>query len=343
MLFAAPRRVLLAAFACSSCSAAAVPVDPRPEVPCPAVEVAGPSNEAPAGALQVAITVDDLPAHGPQLENLSSLEIHQRLLAAFDSHHIPQVYGFINADKLEHTPELRASLEAWVSAGHPLGNHTYRHSNLHEISLDAYFEDIAANEPILDALVGDMKRTPTFRYPYLLEGTSREDTLAIRDHLDARGYRVAPITIDFYDWAFNAAYARCATLHEEAAMAALRKSFISHAIEMLAWSDAAAQALFGRRIPQILLLHSGAIDAVLIEELLEAMEDEGVTWISLDAALSDPAYTTTYVLDGRTQGTMLDQKIDSEGGAHPPRHVHPRALLEAMCPASDPDKRVAGR
>ena len=320
--------VTLMGLACRVESTPAVEPEPEGEA---TTQPAGTDIVPELGPLQVAVTVDDLPAHGASVAGLEPLEIHQRLLAAFEAHGMTQVYGFINADKLEHTPELRAPLEAWVDAGHPLGNHTYRHSSLRETDLPTFYRDIADNEPILEALALGGQRTPTFRYPYLLEGMSRDDTLAIREHLAERGYRVAPVTIDFYDWAFNGAFARCTAAGDTRAVEAIRSTFLEHAIEMLAWSDAASQALYGRRIPQVLLLHVGAIDAVLIEDLLTAMEAQGVEWISLDAALADSAYDETYVHEGRNQGTLLDQKIDTEGGDHPPRHVHPRSLLEAMC------------
>ena len=331
MLSLGRRLALLGAVAGLACRVEPAPVvEPAPAI-APTAQPAGTDGTPALAPLQVAVTVDDLPAHGPEVDGLNPLEIHRRLLAAFEAHDIDQVYGFINADKLEHTPELRAPLEAWVEAGHPLGNHTYRHSSLRETDLATYYRDIADNEPVLEALLPTGQRTPTFRYPYLLEGMSREDTAAIRDHLAERGYRIAPVTIDFYDWAFNAAFARCTALGDTRAVDAIRTAFIEHALEMLAWSDAAAQALYGRRIPHVLLLHVGAIDALLIEDLLEALEAAGVEWVPLDVALSDPAYDETYVQEGRTQGTHLDQKIDAEGGEYPPRHVHPRKLLDAMC------------
>ncbi len=315
-------------------SAPSVPVAECEDSPvAPVVEVTQSAPQPPrdSGPLQVAITVDDLPSHGPSVPGLDGIEIHRRLLAAFAAHDVPQVFGFVNAQKLVQAPELRGALEAWVAAGHPLGNHTYSHPSLREMKLDAYFDDIAANEALLEELQGG-ERTATFRYPFLLEGMSRDDTAAIRAHLDDRGYRVADVTIDFYDWAFNPPYARCTELGDEAALAALRKTFISHAMEMLAWSDVAAQDLYGRRIPQVLLLHAGAFDAEMIEPLLTAMEDRGVEWIPLDQALADPAYADRPIHDGRNQGTLLDQKIEAEDGPHPPWIQQPRALLEVLCP-----------
>lgn len=313
------------------------PQPPPPTAPkCPAPPVSEPVEVAAKpdtlGPLQVAITVDDLPAHGPAVPGLPAIEIHRALLSAFEAHEISQVYGFINAGKLEQAPELRAALDVWTAAGHPLGNHTYSHPSLRKMALGAYFEDLAANEPLLEEMALNGQRVPTFRYPFLLEGMSREDTVAIRKHLDEGGYRIAPVTIDFFDWAFNPPYARCRAIADETALKALRKTFLDHAIEMLEWSDAAAQDLYGRRIPHVLLLHSGAFDAEMIEPLLKAMEDHGVEWVSLDDALADPVYAEQHTVDGRNQGTQLHQKIDAEAAPHPPWNRHPRALLEALCP-----------
>lgn len=327
-----PEQTPNAAPSASTPPTATPPVATAPSPTSPVKRAPPPQEPEP---LQVAITVDDLPAHGPAVPGLSAVELHQALLTAFAAHEVPQVYGFLNAGKLKGAPELRAALEAWTAAGHPLGNHTYDHPSLRKTDLDTYFRDIEANEPLLDELALKGHRVPTFRYPFLLEGMSREDTNSIRAYLDKRGYRNAPVTIDFYDWAFNPPYARCRAIADKKALAALRKTFLDHAIEMLEWSDAAAQDLYGRRIPHVLLLHAGAFDAQMIEPLLQTMEDHGVQWVSLDEALADPVYAERHIVEGRNQGTLLDQKIDAEAAPHPPWNRHPRALLEALCPTVD--------
>lgn len=272
-----------------------------------------------------------MPRHGPSVADFTPLTIHQALLAAFDAHNVSQVYGFINGQRLEAEPELRDALDVWIAAGHPLGNHTYTHPALHDISVERYLEDIAANEPLLDELALNGKRTPTFRYPFLLEGLDEDSTRAIREYLHDGGYRIAPVTIDFYDWSFNGAFARCTESHDDAAVAAIQKAFIQHAAEMLDWSDAAAQDIYGRRIPQVLLIHSGAIDALMIEPLLAMMEKRGVEWITLDSALADPVYADIPIPQGRNQGTLLEQMIEARGAPHPPWNQHPDTLLNALC------------
>ncbi len=319
--------VTVLAGGCAAPSSSDRPAVPLAETPPP--EPAPPPKSQPR--LQVAITVDDLPAHGPVPPGVDRLELHQRLLAAFEAHHVPRVYGFVNGRGVAEHEDRRAALDAWVAAGHPLGNHTFSHPRLQDVGLDAYLHDIAANEALLAGLMADAPVEPTFRYPFLLEGTDRASTLAIRAHLHSQGYRVAPATIDFYDWAFNPPYVRCLAQHDDAALQALRTTFVQHAWEMLHWSDAAAIQLYGRRIPQVLLLHGGAFDAEMIDPLLTMMEKQGVEWISLDQALQDPVYSQLPLQDGRNQGTLQEQEIDAGDRDHPPWNAHPDALLEVLC------------
>ena len=62
-----------------------------------------------------------------------------------------------------------------------------------------------------------------FRYPFLEEGDNGDDARTVRAHLDDEGYRVAEVTIDFYDWAFNDPYVRCLESKNDAGLEALRQ------------------------------------------------------------------------------------------------------------------------
>ena len=75
-------------------------------------------------APEVAVTVDDLPIHGPPTPGFDRMAIAERLLSAFDRHGLREVYGFVNAKRVADDPSLEAILRRWREAGHPLGNHT---------------------------------------------------------------------------------------------------------------------------------------------------------------------------------------------------------------------------
>jgi hypothetical protein len=52
-------------------------------------------------AMEVAITVDDLPKHMNLLPNTSRLDIAKKMLASLKKHSLYNVYGFINAGNSE--------------------------------------------------------------------------------------------------------------------------------------------------------------------------------------------------------------------------------------------------
>jgi peptidoglycan/xylan/chitin deacetylase (PgdA/CDA1 family) len=284
-------------------------------------------------AIEVAVTVDDLPRHGPEVPGLSRLLIHRVLLDAFHAHRLPPVYGFVNDKSLWRSPENRAALEAWVAAGNPLGNHTRSHFSLEKTPVATFLGDLEANEATLRALQPKVaERTwRVFRYPFLREGADLASRAAFREHLARRGYRIAPVTIDFEDWAWNAPYARCLARQDRRALAALERSFLESASVFLHWADAAARALFGRRIPHVLVLHAGAFDAHIIDKLLALYEARRVRFVSLEYALADPVYASEPQPPKIWAGTFLRQVRAARGQLDPPQPGAPEALLEALC------------
>jgi hypothetical protein len=170
-----------------------------------------------------------------------------------------------------------------------LGNHTYSHSTPKE--LPDWFADLHRNEPLLrDLQPGLEERWRVFRYPELRQGDSVEAHDAIRAHLAEHRYRIAEVTVDFGDFAWNEPYARCLARGDRGSIEELKRSFLQSAQTFLAFDDSFARRLFGRRIRHILILHAGAFDAVMLDELLTLYESGGVRWISFDDAQRDPVY-----------------------------------------------------
>jgi peptidoglycan-N-acetylglucosamine deacetylase len=226
----------------------------------------------PTDPIEVAITVDDLPRHGPDLPGRSRVDLHQKLLEAFAKYRTPPVHGFINASGLEGHAEDEKALVQWLAAGHRLGNHTYSHIDGAKASLADYLADVDKNEAALLRLAGGQpaqtRAWKVFRYPYLREGKDLDSHTAIRKGLVERGYRLAGVTIDFYDWAYNQAYVRCLEQKRDDAVPGLKESFLDQASAELVWADGAARELAGRPIKHILLLHVGHFTGEMMDELL---------------------------------------------------------------------------
>ena len=279
--------------------------------------------------IEMAVTFDDLPRAGPALPGVSRLQIHREILAALRKHGVQQAYGFVNG-KAADDADGRAALAAWVEAGHPLGNHTFSHSSPADVP--SYLRDLDADEPLLRELQpGPEARWKVFRYPTLSQGETLEAREAIRRHLAERGYRIAEVTVDFGDWAWNEPYARCLAQGDAAAVGELKRSFLQSARTFLAFDDSFARRLFGRGIRHVLLLHAGALDAVLLDDLLTLYEQAGVRWISFDAALEDPVYREDPRVAPTSGDVLQEQVATARGVGLIPWVTMPLKPLEKIC------------
>jgi peptidoglycan-N-acetylglucosamine deacetylase len=255
------------------------------------------SRERPSaesfGPTRIAVTVDDLPAHGELLPGVSRTDIARGVLRALKSNGVPQAYAFANGTDIGDEPELIEVPKLWLKAGYPVGNHTYSHRNLNEITSEAYVDDIARMDRLIEMLspVSPLvERRRVFRYPFLEEGGTLDRRNAVRKYLSDNQYKIAQVTVDYYDWAWNDAYTRCVTQHDEKSIAWLKVHVVEEAARNVRVSNALARLLFGRDIAHILLLHVGAFDAVMLDTILKDFRAKGVTFIPLDEALADPVY-----------------------------------------------------
>jgi peptidoglycan/xylan/chitin deacetylase (PgdA/CDA1 family) len=163
--------------------------------------------------LKVALTFDDLPLNGTLADGAKQSDYARETIKVLKKHRVPPSYGFINADKLERNPDGAKALQIWVDGGHPLANHTYTHLDFTKNSVEDFQREILRNEPALELLMpeGGKHDWRWFRYPYLHEGDTLEKRRAVRAFLASNGYRLAQTTMDFEDYLWNSAHARCWT------------------------------------------------------------------------------------------------------------------------------------
>jgi hypothetical protein len=92
-----------------------------------------------------------------------------------------------------------------------------------------------------------------------------------------------------------------------------------------------------------LLLHTGTFDAVVLDELLRAYEEEGVQWVPLDEVLADAAYQEDVRVPSPSGGTLLEQRIERDQPATPPYHIQSESLLEHVCRDAPPEAAASSR
>jgi peptidoglycan-N-acetylglucosamine deacetylase len=280
--------------------------------------------------LEVAITVDDLPQHGDLPPGMTRSDIARSMIATFKAKGVPEVYGFMNGKRIGDDPDRSASLKLWVDAGLPLGSHTFSHLDLTTHSAEEFAADIAADEPFLETLMG-ARDWHWFRYPYLHEGDTLEKRHAVSKYLEEHNYKVAEVTLDFEDYAWNNPYARCVGKKDAPAIAWLKQSYLSTAAEYISLGQKMAVQLYGRDIKHVLLLHTGAFDSVMLPELLDLLAKQGFHFVTLPAAEQDPGYRRDPDAAFKDGGTLLDQLMEAQHLKFPPHTEKPLKKLDEIC------------
>jgi len=240
-------------------------------------------------AQKIAFTFDDLPAHSTLPPGETRLQVANKIIAALQQAHLPPVYGFVNAVRLQERPDTIRVLDAWRAAGYPLGNHSWSHMNLNEHTLDEFETDVLRGQPVLQQEMGN-EDWRWFRFPYLAEGDTPVKQVGIRVFFAQHGYKVAGVTMSFSDYAFNEPYARCSTKGDVKAIAQLETSYLAAADQNIDRYRQMSKTLYGRDIPYVLLMHLGAFDAHMLPRLLDLYRSRGFTFITLEEAENDEFY-----------------------------------------------------
>lgn len=266
----------------------------------------------------IALTFDDLPyvniSNGPYLKNAQAAT--SKILSTLKKHKAPAV-GFVNEGMLANS-DLReariALLRQWVDAGLILGNHTYSHPDFNRLTI-AEFEDQIAKG---DVVTRQLMRTHGayqlyFRHPMTHTGDTLEKKEAIEQFLAARGYKITPHTIENSDFIFNVPYALALRSGDTELAKRLREAYLDFTIAATEFAEQVAPKIFGREIPQLLLIHVNDITPDCLEEMLQRFEARGYKFVSLDTVMADPAYATKDTMVTKVGPTWLRRWSVSKG------------------------------
>ena len=279
-------------------------------------------------AQKLAITMDDLPQNGALPPGVTRAETTKNVLAILKKRHVPPVYGFVNAKKLEGSADGAEALKLWAAA-EPVGNHTYAHMDLEQNTAEAFEREIEEDEPALELLAkGDDWRW--LRYPYLHEGDTVEKRRAVRAYLKGRGYRIAQVTLDWEDYLWNFAYARCAAKNDKKSIEWLRSSYLNTASEFLDLGREQAKLIYGRDINHVLLMHLGAFSSMILPEALDLLKKKGFKLVTLEEAESDAAYEGDPDVGLHDAGTLLDQWMQVKQIKYPEHAEKPYKEIEGV-------------
>ena len=244
---------------------------------------------------KICITIDDLPTVSYRTDRVDQ-EITQNFISTFKKYNIPAI-GYVNERKLYRRGQLDSIkvdiLVQWLESGMDLGNHTYAHYDYNKVSESKYFSDIIKGERVIKPLLTQYgKELKFFRHPYLHSGVDSLSYNRLEDFLEKNGYETSPVTIDNDDYLFAKAYHNAFIAQDENLMIEIGSEYVKYMEEKLVYFESKSEEVFGRNIPQTLLIHASLLNAHYLDELAEMYQNHGYEFISQKAIMKTPEYAT---------------------------------------------------
>jgi peptidoglycan/xylan/chitin deacetylase (PgdA/CDA1 family) len=246
---------------------------------------------------KICITVDDLPAVTYSSNNGGLYrKITSKLINTFDKYNIPAI-GFVVEGQLYKEGAVDSVklelLEMWLENGCDLGNHTFSHYDYNNVSDTAYFNDILKGQILTKSLMQNHKKVlKFFRHPYLHSGADSIKSKSLNDFLSKNNYIISPVTIDNDDYLFAKAYHMAYENKDTSLMKAIGLEYVDYMEQKLHYFEKISEDVFNRKITQTLLIHASLINGDYFDELAKMYIKNGYTFISLEEAFNDPAYST---------------------------------------------------
>jgi beta-lactamase regulating signal transducer with metallopeptidase domain/peptidoglycan/xylan/chitin deacetylase (PgdA/CDA1 family) len=268
---------------------------------------------------KVAVSFVSLPTYRGINEPLSTTEAATRkLIQSIYAQHVPAI-GFVGERRLGHNAEEITArtniLRMWLDAGLELGNETYSHPYLYKMPPNYFEADVVRGEKITRALLKERgQELKYFSYPYLNTGPDLQTKAQMEKFLTERGYTIAPVTIDNMDWLFAKVYNEAREHGDVETMRRVSDEYVPYMERMFEFYEKLSTDVVGYELPQILLLTTSQLNADKFDELAEMIKRRGYTFVSLDEALQDKAYSQPDNYVGRVGCSWLQRWAITRGG-----------------------------
>lgn len=252
---------------------------------------------------EVAITIDDLPIgqRGPRDCDFGrASSITDRILKPVREEHVPVTAFVVGTNCATLAVEQRRELlKKWQDAGAELGNHTWSHPDYDSLSIADFQENILKGDASLRETMG-MERVRWFRSPMLHTGKDAARESALAEFLAQHNWREATVTVSASDWMFASVLANTG---DPQIADRVRKEYIP-------FLDKCISALEDRPYPLVLLMHANELNAQQMPEVIATFKRHGFRFVSLEQALSDPAYKTIGKFQDPEEPKWLQQEFN---------------------------------
>lgn len=236
-------------------------------------------------AQSIALSFDD--GFDPRKQTLSC-SWNSSILEALSDARIKSI--LFPAGKRVDSPLGLKLVEDWGKAGHIVANHTYSHFNFcsKHVTLEQFITDTEKNETLLKDIPGWSKR---MRFPYLKEGETVSKRDGFRSWLTGHGYKSGAVSVDASDWYYNNRFLAWRKSHPDDDLSAYRTVYLNHLWSRTNYYDSLSKRVLNRSVRHVLLLHTNAINAVFLRDIVAMYRSKGWKIISPEKAYEDPVYT----------------------------------------------------
>lgn len=243
---------------------------------------------------RVAITIDDLPyVTFEETSPEDALRYTQSIVSDLRLHGIVAT-GF--AIGMNINPDTLPALDAFVDAGHTIGNHSWSHPDYSDLTPDEFLEETRQTAEVLAEWVDG---PGYYRFPYLRQGETAAKREAATQILTNLGYQNVPVTITNDDWKFDAEYTEAIADGDTDAADIIAQNYLAHMQERTSFFQTLAVDELGGDVDHILLIHFNQINVDHLGTLLDWYESQGWTFITVDEALAHPVYSRAELYEGR--------------------------------------------
>ena len=229
---------------------------------------------------QISVTIDDLPFVGEYRNFHLNL-----LMNAMKSQQIPATGFIIGREVRKNNWKM---LHKFRDAGFGVGNHTWSHANLNRVEVKQYKHEIKEADDLLASVLTEPKY---FRYPYLAmsSGKKRDKILC---YLSKKHYKVAPITIDSKDFAFNQRLLSVPEADRRNYLNELKSFYLDFIWQQTLAAEAVNTSQKHPGQAQILLIHANLLNAYVLPDIIEMYKGHDYSFVSLEHALKTFSHIT---------------------------------------------------
>ena len=250
----------------------------------------------------------------PPQDSVATARILVDKLQAFKIPAIGFVQGSMISDGEKPYPVRAEIVKMWRDEGFEIGVGGYKHVGFYDTPFDEYTANTEKNLDVLKPILAEKSLTPRYySYPYLNTGKTDADHQRFEAWLLDHKLRSVKYTIDNNEWMYSYAYDMARNDNDLNLMKEIRLAFIDYMTKMFSHYEAYSQEMFGRDIPQTMVLTPSRLVADSANDLFGMIKKRGYSFVAMDEAQSDGAYKTPESFAGNSGISWFERWTLAQG------------------------------